>query len=109
MQSPRRGDAYRRDRRVRGKITSRSDTQTRPNAGNMGLSRDPNAGLMGAECHSVATYPDRKEKLKAAHGKMLAGSGNPITGAMPKEYNIPSFRDLELLNPYRGFTGQRRQ
>ena len=108
MQSPRRGEAYGRDRRIRGKITARVNAQSRPNAGNMALSRDPNEGLMGAACDSVAAYPERKEKMRQTHSKMLAGSGNPITGALPENYNIPSFRDLELLNPYRGFSGKRR-
>ena len=109
MQSPRQGKAYGRDQRVRGKITARSDSEVRPGAGNMYLSRDPNEGLMGPDCHSVATYPERKKRMKDAHNKMLSGSGNPITGELPKQYKIPSFRDVELLNPYRGFSGQRRQ
>ena len=97
IQSPRMGPAYPKDPRVRGKITAVADGTYRPNAGNMGLDRDAANGVAGVEGNYQSHVQDR-QSLAAMKSRMMSGSGNPITGAEPVQYNIPTFRDIELLN-----------
>jgi hypothetical protein len=97
MQSPRMGNAYARDTRVRGKITAVSDANVRPNGGNMTLDRDAANGVAGIEGNYQSHVQDQ-QLYEARKARMMAGSGNPITGSLPVNYKIPTFRDIELLN-----------
>ena len=91
------GPAYGRDNRVRGKITAVVDTTYRPNAGNMTLDRNSSHGVAGNE-GNYQSHAQDQQNLKNMKDRMLSGSGNPITGAAPEKYIIPTFRDMELLN-----------
>ncbi len=94
VQSPRAGPAYARDHRVRGKITAKADPTRRPRGGQMTLARGNVAGG-GAYTRNFAEEASAVGRMKE---RMMSGSGNPITGELPQKYNIPSFRDIELLN-----------
>tara|TARA_B110000211_G_C13889388_1_gene468833 strand:+ start:290 stop:805 length:516 start_codon:yes stop_codon:yes gene_type:complete len=96
MQSPRMGPQYPKDIRVRGKITAVADTTYRPNAGNMNLDRDGTNGVAGRT--GQQNHWQNQQNYEARKARMLAGSGNPITGALPVNYQVPTFRDIELLN-----------
>lgn len=94
MQSPRAGPAYARDNRVRGKITAAADPTRRPRGGQMTLERGNVAGG-GAYTRDFEQEASAVSRMKE---RMMSGSGNPITGELPQKYNIPTFRDIELLN-----------